>query len=195
MKKWTKCGVIQKLKQITNAYKVNAPENVLSYLIECSGTNMQFLINEIRKLIEHAGPGGTITKSDVDNLAIKNIDSVIFDLTDNLGNKKTGQAIEILDELLYQKEPIQKILITLYNHFKKLYFCKLAIKSNFDIVTALGLKPNQTFLIIKYKRQASCFEELELKSILEELTNLDYNFKNGNIDLEIGLKSILCNYC
>ena len=49
------CGLIRRLKQIASAYKVNAPENVLSYLIECSGTNMQFLINEIRKLIEYAG--------------------------------------------------------------------------------------------------------------------------------------------
>ena len=156
---------------------------------------MQFLINEIRKLIEYAGPNGTITKEDVDNLSIRNINSIIFDLTDNLGNKKTNISMEILDNLIYQKEPIQKILVTLYNHFKKLYFCKLAIKNNKDIATSLGLKPNQTFLVTKYRKQSNSFEEKELRKILDELTNLDYKSKNGNIDIEIGLKSILCNYC
>ena len=66
------------------------------------------------------GENGTITKKDVDNLAIKTLDSNIFDLTDNLGKKNIQKALNILDELIYQKEPIQKILITLYNHFKKL---------------------------------------------------------------------------
>ena len=156
---------------------------------------MQYLINEIRKLIEFAGPNGTIDKISIDNLAIKQIDSIIFDLTDSLGNKQTSKAMEVLDGLIYNKEPLPKILVTLYNHFKKLYLCSLAIKSNKDIATSIGLKPNQTFLINKYKRQLTFFKELDLKNILKELTDLDYNFKNGRIDLEIGLKSILCSYC
>jgi DNA polymerase III delta subunit len=54
--------LIKRLKQIATAYKVNAPDNVLAYLIECSGSNMQFLINEIRKLIEFAGPNRNNSK-------------------------------------------------------------------------------------------------------------------------------------
>ena len=101
---------------------------------------MQFLINEIRKLIEYSGENGTITKESVDKLAIRQIDSVIFDLTDDLGAKKTADAIEVLDDLIYQKEPLQRILITLYNHFKKLYLCKIAVKLNKDIVVSIRLK-------------------------------------------------------
>jgi DNA polymerase-3 subunit delta len=139
--------------------------------------------------------GGTIQKEDVDKLAIKQIDSVIFDLTDDLGNKKINEAMEVLDGLIYQKEPLQKILVTLYGHFKKLYLCSLAIKYNKDIATSIGLKPNQTFLVGKYKRQVASFKPYELRAILTELVDLDYNSKNGKIDIDIGLKSILCSYC
>ena len=156
---------------------------------------MQFLINEIRKLIEYVGENGNITKNDIDLLTIKQIDSVIFDLTDDLGSKKISEAINVLEDLIYKKEPIQKILVTLYNHFKKLYLCKKAIALNRDIVTSIGLKQNQTFLVSKYRKQASFFNESELKEILKELTNLDYNSKNGKIDVDVGLKSILCSYC
>lgn len=45
---------------------------------------MQNLINEIRKLIEFAGANSTIKKQDIDMLATKQIEAVIFDLTDNL---------------------------------------------------------------------------------------------------------------
>lgn len=187
--------LIKKLKSISNAYKVNVNESTLAHLIDVSGTNMQILINEIRKLIEFAGENGTITVESVDKLAIKQIDSVIFDLTDNLGNKNIAKAIEILDNLVYQKEPLQKILITLYNHFKKLYLCKIAVSLNKDIASSIELKPNQTFLVGKYKKQSASFSENDLREILKEFTKLDYYSKNGKIDIGVGIKSVLCRYC
>ena len=156
---------------------------------------MQELINEIRKLIEYAGQGGTITKEAVDMLSIKKLESVIFDLTDTLGKKETKKALEVLQNLIYQKEPLQKILITLYNHFKKIYLTKIAIKENKNIAQSLNLKPNQTFLVKKYQIQAKYFNENELKIILQSLRDLDYKYKIGEIDLQVGLESILCTYC
>ena len=187
--------IIKRLKNICNAYKVNVAENTLQYLIECCGTNMQDLINEIRKLIEYAGENGTIQKQAIDKLCIKKIESIIFDLTDNLGQKKVKEAMEVLYNLIASKEPIQKILITLYNHFKKLYFVKLAIFYNKDIAQSLQLKPNQMFLVNKYKTQSKGFKTSELINIIKELQNLDYKYKIGQIDLNIGLEAILCAYC
>ena len=92
--------IIKRLKAICNAYKVNVDENTLQYLIESCGTNMQDLINEIRKLIEYAGENGTIQKKDIDKLCIKKIESIIFDLTDNLGQKKVKEAMEVLYNLI-----------------------------------------------------------------------------------------------
>ena len=185
----------KRLKAICNGYKVQIDSATIQYLIECCGTNMQDLINEIRKLIEYAGENGKIQKEDIDKLAIKKMESIIFELTDNLGKKDITKALEVLKNLIYAKEPIQKILITLYNHFKKIYFTTLAVKYKKDVVNSLNLKPNQIFLVNKYKNQARYFKEKELKEILESLRDLDYNYKNGLIDLEIGLESILCFYC
>ena len=92
--------ITKRLKTICNSYKVNVDENVLQYLIECCGTNMQDLINETRKLIEYAGENGKIQKQDIDKLCIKKIESVIFDLTDNLGQKKIKEAMEVLYNLI-----------------------------------------------------------------------------------------------
>lgn len=59
----------------------------------------------------------------------------------------------------------------------------------------LDLKPNQAFLVGKYKAQSNSFSEIELKQILQTLIDLDANYKVGLIDLNIGLESILCTYC
>lgn len=187
--------LVKKLKTVCSLYKVNCDELTLNYLIETSGTNLQCLMNEIRKLIEHAGENGTITIQDVNDLAIKQIESVIFDLTDNLATKKIDKALEILDNLLYQKEAIQKILVTLYNHFKKVYICVMAVEMKKDIVNTLNLKPNQTFLVTKYKKQASYFKKEDLRKLLEEFSNLDYAYKAGKLDVDVGLRTILCTYC
>ncbi len=187
--------IIKRLKAIFNAYKVNVDETTLKYLIECCGTGMQELINESRKLIEYAGEGGNITNEDIDLLCIKEVNAVIFTLTDSLGRKDIKTSMETLKNLIYNKEPIQKILITLYNHFKKIYITKLALEQNRDIVEVLNLKPNQIFLVNKYKTQAKYFDTQDLKNILNELILLDKNSKIGLIDLNIGLESILSKYC
>ena len=187
--------LVKKLKQICMLYKVNCDETTLNYLVENCGTNLQNLINEIRKLIEYAGENGKITIEDVNSLAIKQMESVIFELTDNLAIRKIDKDLDVLDNLIYQKEPLQKILITLYNHFKKLYITKIAIKDKINIAESLKLKPNQTFLVNKYTMQSKYFKEEELRAILQEFIDLDYKVKNGMIDINIGLESILCRYC
>ena len=184
-----------RIKYICNAYSVNIDNPTLAYFIECCGTNLQDLINEIRKLIEYKGKGGQITKEDIDILSIRQFDSVIFDLTDNLGRKNVAKSLEVLGNLIYAKEPIQKILITLYNHFKKLYVVKLCEKYKKDIQENLNLKPNQTFLVSKYKKQAGYFKEDELYNILKQFINLDEKYKDGDIDLNIGIEAVICGYC
>ena len=186
---------MQNIQKICMAYKVQIDNMTAKYFIECVGTNMQDLINEIRKLIEYVGTNGTITKKEIDLLTIKQMDSVIFDLTDNLGKKDIKKAMEVLNNLIYEREPIQKILITLYNHFKKLYIVKIAEEYKKDLATSMKLKPNQMFLINKYKNQARYFSKDEIEKIMDEFVNLDANYKVGLIDINIGLESILCRYC
>lgn len=187
--------LVDKLKRICAMYKVKVKDSNLNYLIEISGTNMQDLINEIRKLIEYTGPGNEITKEAIDKLANKQVQAVIFDLTDSLGTKNSAKALETLDGLIYNKEPLQKIIVILYNHFKKLYLTKLALKDKRNLDEVLDLKANQSFLVRKYTNQSRYFSEEEIRNILNELIDLDYNYKIGLIDIEVGLKTILCKNC
>ena len=185
----------KRIKAICNAYKVNIDNNTLNYFIECCGTSLQDLINEIRKQIEYVGEDGTITKDTIDLLAIKQFESIIFDLTDSLGKRNISEALQVLKNLIYAKEPIQKIFITLYGHFKKIYITKVAIREKLNIAESLNLKPNQTFLVNKYTMQSKYFKEEELRKILQEFIDLDYKVKSGAMDINIGLEAILCRYC
>ena len=98
----------QRIKSICNAYKVNIDNQTAQYFIECCGTSMQELINEIRKLIEYAGENGTIKKEDIDSLSVKKLESVIFDLTDDLGKKDIAKALQVLKKFDLSKRTINK---------------------------------------------------------------------------------------
>lgn len=185
--------IVLRLKKVCALYNVQIDENVLAYLVEISGTSMQNLMNEIRKLIEYVGNDGKITKEDVKLLATQEIDNIIFNLTDSMGIKDTKKALDTLKDLIYLKESLQGIMINLYRHFKKLYFIKLAEKerNNTNIAELLDLKPNQMFLMTKYKKQASYFSEEELRIFLRRMLELEEKYKTGNIDLEIGLEVLV----
>ena len=187
--------LISKIVSLTKAYDIIIQENVAQYFIECVGTNMSDIVNELRKLIEYAGKGNEITRDAIDNLSIKKSESIIFELTDSLGKKNITEALNVLNNLIYAKEPVQKILVMLYNHFKKLYIIKLAKEQRRSSLEILKLKPNQMFLVKKYEEQAGRFSKVDLEMILKEIIKLDNLSKSGLVDINIGLESILCMYC
>lgn len=185
--------IAARLQNVCKLYDVEVEEKTLLHLVEVSGTSMQNLMNEIRKLIEYVGKSGKITIEDINKLAIPEIDNIIFNLTDSLGMKDVSKAIQTLRDLIYLKESLQSIMINLYRHFKKIYYSKLAEKQGLNIAEILELRPNQMFLITKYKKQAEYFTEQELENILNRISELDEKSKTGNIDLELGLETLLCS--
>lgn len=187
--------LFKRLEYIFKAYNIKIDNYTLNYFVENYGSSMQDLINESKKLVDYAGPGGQINTEIIEKLCIRQFESVIFDLTDSIGQKNTARALDVLRGLIYSKEPIQKIFVTLYNHIKKIYIVKMCERDHRDIVEPLKLKANQTFLVNKYKRQAGYFSEEELKNILLQFISLDENYKSGNYDLNISLEGIICAYC
>ena len=50
-------------------------------------------------------------------------------------------------------------------------------------------------MVKKYLNQARYFKEDEIEKILFELIGLDEKSKSGDIDLKVGLETIIANYC
>lgn len=182
----------KKVIQICKMYKVNIDLNLANYIIEQVGTDFNLILNEIRKIIEYTGEGNSVKKEDIDELLIKTPDAVIFDLTNNIGKSNQKEIFKIYKELVYQGNPPQVLLLTLYRHLKKLLIAKKSNANN--IFFNLKLKENQRFLVKKYMDQIRNYSEEELIKIIKELILLDEKSKIGDIDINIGLESILCTY-
>lgn len=196
--KYGECIVCDKKKDydvMTWCAKVFKENNVeitntdINYLISLCGTDKLILKNEIEKLISYSLDTLKITKKDIDNLSVRTSDVIIFDLTDSLGNKNVKAALNSLNELLENKEPIQKIVIMIAKHFKSLLVAKVAMMENKNVMEELATK--SPYACNKYKSQAKLFTFDELKEKIRALAELDINSKTGLIDLKIGLEKVI----
>ena len=157
------------------------------YLTDNCGNNKQLIFNELNKLFDYVD-NKNITTQDIDKMCIRTPETIIFTLTDSMGAKNYKKSLETLEELLDNKEPIQKILVMITRHFKALLLAKVCLEQNKSIEKELGVK---SYPAMKYGQQARNFTLNELIHIFEELARLDLNSKIGNIDIMIGLQSIL----
>ena len=200
VQKYGECVLCEKKKEyelLTWCVKIFKENNInisnadVTYLINLCGTDKLALKNEIDKLIDYSAEDKTITKEIIDLLCIRTSDVIIFDLTDSLGNKNPKAALKSLNELLENKEPIQKIVIMIAKHFKSLLVAKVASIQGKNVMDELATK--SAYASSKYLNQSRSFSLSELQKIIRALAKLDIDSKTGMIDLKIGLERIICS--
>ena len=160
-----------------------------NFMVQICGTDKIMLYNEIQKLVDYVGEEKEIKKIDIEKIGIRTLETIIFDLTDALGNRDIAVSLQYLEELILQKEPLQKIIIMIARHFKSLLITKVCLKEKWSPADELNIK--FPFLLNKYKQQCSKFSEEDLKRILVNLADLDHDSKVGKIDLRIGTELCL----
>ena len=157
------------------------------YLIEVCGSDKILITNEIEKLISYTD-NKEIKKQDINDICTVSSEIIIFDLTDNIGSRRIASALNNLEKLLNNKEPIQKILIMITRHFKTLILTKECIEQGKSVEKELAIS---SYPAMKYSTQARNFSKQELVDIFKRLCKLDIDTKTSNIDIKIGLQKIL----
>lgn len=190
-KKLSENDIVSYVINLCKKYGVLIDKSTATYFVNVVSNNMDDVINEIRKLIEYTGKDKEITKQSIDLITIKQIEAVIFDLTDYLGKRDIKKSIQLLDDLIYQKEPLQKIYIMIYKHFKNLYLIKTAQEQKINNVNEqLGLHP---FVFNKCVYQTNNYATRELTRIYKDFMQIDIDNKSGNIDLYTGIINVMCS--
>ncbi len=182
--------MIQYIINTLKKYDVKISYEDAEYMQNVCGEDKYNTINELQKLVIYVGNGATITKDTIDRICSKTLNAKLFDVLDDIINKKKKVAIEEIDSLLRQKEPIVKIYIMLYKQFKQLYMIKLLKeKGNMNFASELSIPP---FVAKKLSYASDKYTEKELKNIIYAFDEYDQKTKNGDMDFEVGLKKIIC---
>lgn len=190
-KKQTPNDLVTYVLDLCPKYKVNISRNVATYFIDICNNSMDDINNELSKLVYFVGQNGTIEKEHIDLVTTKAIDSIVFDLTDKLGAKDSKSALIILDELLSQKEPLQKLYIMLYRHYKNLYFIKYILDNKLGSPeNLLELNP---YVAKKATEQAKNYSLADIQYLYKSFMMIDINNKQGTVDLYTNIVKTICS--
>lgn len=137
--------------------------------------------NETEKLISYALEKKAITLQDVDLLVVKDVEIKIYEMTDYIGKKKFDLAIKVIHDLLSKGETMQRILISLYNYFRRLLHVAISDKTDLELASLLGIKE---FAVKKTRAQALAFKKKSLKNAVDTLVDTDYFIKSGLVDAD-----------
>ena len=180
-------SVIKNIIEYANSKSLKISREDANYLAQIVANDVRTAYNTIDILQDYV-ESDIITRKAIDDIGIKTSETIIFDLTDNLGAKKTKDALKDLDDLLRSNEAIQKILITLTRHFRNLLLVKECTDMNYSVEKELSIPSWQAG---KYKSQSKNFSKDELVRIFKELYKLDTSSKLQPVDVKISLQRII----
>lgn len=157
--------------------------NAVQRLISLSGDLMNRLIPEISKIAGYA-KGDVVTVEDVEAVAHHIPEAVVFDMTDSIADKNCGRALNLLDELLADKnnEPIALLGMIGYQ-VRRLYGARCAADKELgkDYVSKLyGIRYD--FLANKLIASARKFTSQQLSQAVRICAETDYKMKSSTED-------------
>ena len=175
------------IKYVTaTAYRAGVDINslVAEKICEFCLLDMTKIANETAKLINYAYDKKIVTVNDVENLCYKDSEYRLYEMTDFIAKKQRDKALTVVKELLSKGETPQRLLISIYNYFKRLLSVALSTDTNAELAKVLGIKE---FAVKKAKEQASAFKKKALKQAVDIIANYDYMSKTGKITFDDAL--------
>ncbi len=162
-------------------------------LMFISGELMSGLIPEIEKVAAFA-KGERVTVSDVEAVANRIPEAIIFDMTDFISQKKYNSAMAVLSELLSdKKQEIIPMLGMLGKQMRQLYVARLAVEKGLDtkfIMESCGMKNEYPARLLL--SSARGFTMAQLKRAVEICVETDYMLKSSGLsDRELFKDAVL----
>jgi DNA polymerase III subunit delta len=167
--------VEKKLKQ----KKIVADRLTISKLIDYCNNSVTRLDTEIDKIGTIIGDGATLSETDVEKFVTKDLEYVIFDLTNAISERNGDKAFALVDAMLKNKEQPSKIISTMQTHFRRLFFIARSGCGTAELSKYLGIKE---FAISKYKAQLKNFTQVELKRAFDLCAETEYATKSGEME-------------
>ena len=168
------------IKQFENNGLTISADNA-GLICEYSLSDMTKIKNEVIKLTSYVGDRKTVETSDVDAVVIKENEYRIYEMTDMVGKRNFDKALKIITEMLAGGEAPQRLLVSLYYYYRKLFHVAVSSDSDAELMKAFGMTD---YVLKKMKTQVKAFKIKNLKKAIDVLADYDYSFKSGDVSID-----------
>lgn len=152
--------------------------------------DMTRINGETEKLISYALGKSQITEADVDALCVKETDYKLYEVVDFIASRRYDRAYESFTEMIDSAGDGQKLFVSLYYHFRKLFYVSVSNESDKALSEYLGIKE---FAVKKAREQARRFSPKRLKAVTDKLEKEDADFKQGKLEAQSAIWNGILN--
>lgn len=163
----------------------------IGYLEASNNKTLYDLENEISKLCNYIGNRQQVTKDDIDKCLSKTLQNNLFKLLDAIGKKSPNIALSVLNEMILDNEPIQRITFMIIKQFRLLFMAKLFAEKGYgpsEVTKKLGVHPYATKKILE---QMKSFSSDELENITRKCLDIDSNIKKGKMENKLAIETLI----
>jgi len=149
------------------------------YLLYYSGERMELLIPEIEKISAYSKKK-SITKSDIEAVASRNLSTVVFDATNAIAEKNYEKALSVISDLRAQNEEAIPTLGMIAWQLRRMYATKLILErggSKSDVMKHFEMRSDYPARLLM--SAASAIKKSELYRAIELCREADLKLKTG----------------
>ncbi|MGA1843549.1 MAG: DNA polymerase III subunit delta [bacterium] len=162
---------------------------------ELVGSDLTLLANELDKMALYLQPKKRIDIKEVEKVVGSIRIFSIFELTRSLGDKRAGESIRILRQLLEAGQSPIGIVALIAAHFRKLSVLKGHISDGTppsNLARTMGIPP---MYVKEYVQQADMFGCQEIEGIVGSLLDTDLRLKGSALSHDLILESLVFSIC
>lgn len=202
MKKLDDMSLLNWCRREFDSRKVKISNSDVIYFIELTGyrdRTSEMTLNdveqEIIKLCSYAGDDEIITKETIRSLMSSKVENDIFQLIDMIGSKNAKRSYKILSDMRESGESILGIFAMLSKQFNQIMQVKSLQEDRVPqnlIKDTLKMHP---YTFNKIVRQAKNYDEDNLLSIVNYISDYDYKIKQGIMEDSLAAEIFIAKYC
>ena len=142
--------------------------------------DMAKIDSETDKLIDYCNGGAEIDDEAVEKIVVKETDYKIYEIVGFISKKNYSKVYEVIKDVVTPSDK-QQIFVSLYYHFRRMFYAKVYGGSSSDLARNMGEKE---YTMRMAKEQSAAFSAKKIKEVVEKLAFLDGEYKSGKISLD-----------
>lgn len=160
-------------------------------LLDAAGPSLQALSLEIEKLIHYTAGREVITAEEISLLCPPRLEENIFKVVDAVGNRRYGEALAGIQDMLAAKEPPLKILSMIARQFRILLMVRDLSERGCPVREVPEKLKIHPFVAQKATVQSRNFSKPLLTRALAALSEVDVGVKTGKMEFYPAMETFL----
>lgn len=161
-----------------------------AYLATLVADDTRRAANEVDKLLAYVNFSRAVEVDDVAALTPAADQGDVFKMVDAIGNRNGKVALEMLHQLLAEREPLS-LFGMIVRQFRLLLLTKEMQAANTPPQQMAAALKTRDFVVRKLLGQARNFDLATLEAIYERLAEIDEEIKTGKVEAEIALDTLI----